>query len=173
MIYMVEMDFRNTDREHDWHTWYIGHVTTLITKVPGFRATQRFRGLTPMPAPWMAIHDVVSPDIFESKEYKAVGGPASTGEWQHQHTNWTRNAYAGIDNTPDVPLDAHLIVADAGAKVPAPHAANMIWLENVGLDRTTGRRGMAIIPPGKLTANLFHTPDVRVYKPITPRVGEE
>ncbi len=108
MIYMVEMDFRNAEREHDWHTWYIGHVTTLITKVPGFRATQRFRGLTPMPAPWMAIHDVVSPDIFESKEYKAVGGPASTGEWQNQHTNWTRNAYAGIDNTPNVPLDAHL-----------------------------------------------------------------
>jgi hypothetical protein len=72
-----------------------------------------------------------------------------------------------------VPLDAHLIVADAGAKVPAAHAANMIWLENVGLDRTTGGRGIAIIPAGKLTANLFHIPNVRVYKPITPRVGEK
>ena len=59
-----------------------------------------------------------------------------------------------------------------GREIPAPHAANVIWLENVGLDRTTGGRGIAIMPPGKLTANLFHTPNVRVYKPITPRVGE-
>jgi hypothetical protein len=172
MIYMVEMEFRNTEREHDWHTWYLGHVTSLICNVPGFRASQRFRALTPAPAPWMALHDVVSPDIFQSKEYKAHGGPASTGEWQKQHTNWTRNAYAGIDNTPDVPLDAHLLVIDANVQLPAPLAAKVTWLETVGLDRTTGKRGIVIVPPGQLTAKLFHTPGVHIYKPISPRVGE-
>ena len=147
MIYMVEMDFRETAREHDWHTWYLMHTTQLVRNVPGFTATQRFRCLTPTKSPWLALHEVTGPDVFESKEYKAVGGPASTGEWQHQHTNWTRNAYAGIDNTPDVPLDAHLLVADAGAKLPASLAANVTWLENVGLDAQplrTAQQGLGV-----------------------------
>ena len=59
MLYMVEMDFRNPAREADWHVWYLGHVAKLIRNVPGFRASQRFRAITPTPSPWLAMHDVV------------------------------------------------------------------------------------------------------------------
>ena len=75
MIYMVEMDFRNPAREADWHVWYLDHVTKLIRNVPGFRATQRFRAITATLSPWLALHDVVSPAVFESKEYRGNGGP--------------------------------------------------------------------------------------------------
>jgi hypothetical protein len=142
----------------------------LVRQVPGFTATQRFRAITAMPSPWVALHEVASPAIFESKEYKAYGGPASTGEWRERHTNWYRNIYAGIDKTPDVPLDGHLLLADEGAKVPAPFASSVTWLENVGLDRSTKGRGVAIIPPGKLTSVLFGVQGVHLFKPITPRI---
>src|SRR6476661_4432756 len=102
MLYMVEMDFRNPAREADWHVWYLGHVAKLIRNVPGFRASQRFRAITPTPSPWLAMHDVVSGAVFDSAEYRANGGPVSTGQWQTEHANWYRNLFAGIDNTPEV-----------------------------------------------------------------------
>jgi hypothetical protein len=170
MIYMVEMDFRNPSREADWHAWYLDHVAKLIRNVPGFRATQRFRAITPTPSPWLAMHDVVSPAVFESAEYRANGGPASTGEWQTQHTNWYRNLFSGIDQTPAVPADAHLLMLEGNAKLPAPHAQPVTWLESVGLDRSAERRGIAIVPAGRLSAGLFGLAGVRVFKPITPRI---
>lgn len=171
MIYMVEMDFRNSAREADWHVWYLDHVAKLIRNVPGFRASQRFRAITPTPSPWLAMHDVVSGDVFESAEYRANGGPASTGEWQKEHTNWYRNLFAGIDHTPEVPPGAHLLMLEAEARVPAPYAETVTWLESAGLDRTAGRRGIAIVPPGRLTARLFGLAGVRIFKPISPRIA--
>jgi len=171
MIYMVEMDFRNPAREADWHVWYLEHVTRLIRNVPGFRATQRFRAVTATPSPWLALHDVASPAVFESAEYRAYGGPASTGEWQAEHSNWHRNLFAGIDATPEVPPDGHLLVLDADAKLPPPHAAAVTWLESVGLDRSVERRGIAVVPAGGLSAALFGLAGVRIFKPISPRIA--
>lgn len=171
MIYLVEMDFRNPTREHDWHTWYLDHVTKLIRNVPGFRATQRFRALTATPSPWLALHDVASPAVFESVEYKANGGPASTGEWQKEHINWRRNLLAGIDATPDVAMDGHLLLAEAGADLPAPLASAMTWLEPAGLDRSASRCGIAVLGPSKLTSAHFGRTGLRVFKPITPRIS--
>jgi hypothetical protein len=172
MIYMVEMDFRNPAREADWHVWYLDHVTKLIRNVPGFRASQRFRAVTPTPSPWLALHDVVSGAVFESAEYRANGGPASTGEWQTEHTNWYRNLFAGIDHTPEVPPDSHLLMLEGNAKVPPPYADTVTWLESAGLDRTAERRGIAIVPPGHLTARLFGLSGVRLFQPISPRIAE-
>jgi len=172
MIYMVEMEFRDASREADWHAWYLGHVAKLIRTVPGFRATQRFRAITPTPSPWLAMHDVVSPEVFESKEYRANGGPASTGEWQTAHTNWHRNVFDGIDHTPEVPPDGHLLVLDADAQVPAPYSDTVIWLTNVGLDRSAARRGISVVPAGRLTATLFGLAGGRIFRPIMPRITE-
>jgi len=171
MLYMVEMEFRNPAREADWHAWYFDHVARLIRTVPGFRASQRFRAITATPSPWLAMHDVVSGEVFESSEYRANGGRASTGEWQHEHTNWYRNLFAGIDYTPEVPLDAHLLVCDAGASLPPSHAPGVTWLESAGLDRSAERRGIAVVPAGRLTATLFGLAGVRIFRPISPRIA--
>jgi hypothetical protein len=170
MIYMVEMDFRNPAREADWHAWYLGHVAKLIRNVPGFRASQRFRAITPTPSPWLAMHDVVSGAVFDSEEYKANGGPASTGEWQIEHTNWYRNLFAGIDSTPEVPREAHLLVIEGDAHVPAPHDGAVIRLQSAGLDRTSAGRGITIVPAGRLSAGLFDLAGVRIFRPISPRI---
>jgi hypothetical protein len=170
MLYMVEMDFRNLAREADWHVWYLQHIAKLIRTVPGFRASQRFRAVTPTPSPWLAMHDVVSAAVFQSAEYRASGGPAATGEWQAEHINWYRNLFDGIDSTPEVAPDAHLLVSEGDAHVPEPMAASVTRLASVGLDRSSQNRGIAIIPAGRLTAELFDLPGVRIFKPISPRI---
>jgi hypothetical protein len=174
MIYMVEMQFTNTAREHDWHTWYLAHTTKLVRNVPGFTATQRFRAITDTASPWLAMHEVEGPAVFESAAYKANGGPASTGIWQNEHTNWYRNLFGGIDQTPDVKMDQHLLLADEGAKLPP--SLKMKWLPTAGLDKTVKARGIAIAGTGqwaeaRLTADLFDVPGLRIFKPITPRIG--
>jgi hypothetical protein len=171
MIYMVEMDFRNPSREADWHAWYLEHVAKLIRSVPGFRASQRFRAITATPSPWLALHDVVSPAVFESPEYRATGGPASTGDWQVEHTNWYRNVFAGIDETPEVKPDGHLLVLEADAPMPQSCASMITWLESVALDRSAARRGIAVLPAGGLSAGLFGLAGVRIFKPISPRIA--
>lgn len=171
MIYMVEMDFRDPAREYDWHTWYLAHTTQLVRNVPGFTATQRFRAITPTKSPWLAMHEVDGPEVFESAAYKANGGPASTGEWRDRHTNWYRNVFEGVVRTPDVAFDHHVILTEGDAKLPASCAVTTIPLKTVGLDRTAERRGLAVIGPGKLTASMFGIDGVRIFKPITPRIA--
>jgi hypothetical protein len=164
MLYMVEMDFRNPAREADWHIWYLQHIAELIRTVPGFRA------ITPTPSPWLAMHDVVSAAVLQCAEYRANGGPAATGEWRAEHTNWYRNLFDGIDSTPEVAPDAHVLVSEGDAHVPGPVAASVTRLVSVGLDRSSQARGIAIVPAGRLTAGLFGLAGVRIFKPISPRI---
>jgi hypothetical protein len=171
MIYVVEMDFRNAEREHDWHTWYLAHTTHLVRTVPGFTGTQRFRSLTACASPWIAFHEVAGPEVFESKEYRSGGGPASTGEWKDQHTNWYRNLFDGTKETPNVLFDQHLLMAEGDAALPKHFEGKAIRLASVGLDRTSKGRSIAVVPAGGLTAGMFDMPGVRVLKPITPKIG--
>lgn len=170
MIYMVEMDFPHPERLAEWHAWYLAHVRVLQT-VPGFRASQRFRAITQTPSPYLALHEVASPAIFESPEYRARGGPASTGEWRHLHTHWHRNLLDGLDETPDVPEDRFLVVLrdarDAGFKLDAPIA----WLRGVGLDATAGECGIAIVAdPAPLVKIARRDERVGMYWPISEKI---
>ncbi|MGE3916636.1 MAG: hypothetical protein AB7F78_13150 [Hyphomicrobiaceae bacterium] len=170
MIYVVEMDFRNAEREHDWHTWYLEHTAHLVRNIPGFTGSQRFRSLNSSPSPWVALHEVSGPEVFESAEYKKGGGPASTGDWAKQHTNWHRNVFDGVRETPDVAFDQHLLMAEGDAPLPSTYEARATRLTCVGLDRTSERRSIVVVPAGGLTASMLAMPGVRVLKPITPKI---
>lgn len=170
MIYVVEMDFRNPEREHDWHTWYIEHTTYLVRSVPGFTGTQRFRSLNTSSSPWIALHEVAGPQVFESAEYKAGGGPKSTGDWAQEHINWHRNLFDGTKETPDVAFDQHLLMAEGDAALPSAYEARATRLTCVGLDRSSERRSIVLVPAGGLTASMFDLPGVRILKPITPKI---
>lgn len=170
MIYAVEMDFRNPEREHDWHVWYLEHTTYLVRAIPGFTATQRFRCLTPTPSPWLALHEVAGPKVFESAEYNAGGGPASTGEWAKEHINWQRNLFDGTKETPDVAFDQHLLMAEGDAALPTSYEARATRLTGIGLDRTSPRRSIVVVSAGGLTAGMFAMKGVRIFKPISPKI---
>jgi len=82
--------------------------------------------------------------------------------------NWHRNLFAGADHTPDVPMDARLVVVEDGGPALPGHVS-VRWMEAVGLDRSVQRRGLAVMAPA--TADrLVGTSGIRVLKPIGPRL---
>jgi hypothetical protein len=83
--------------------------------------------------------------------------------------NWHRNLFAGLDTTPDVPMDARLVIVEDVAGAPAPERLAVTWLEAIGLDRSVPRRGLAVEPPA-VADPLIGMPHVRVLRPLGPRL---
>ena len=170
MIYMVEMALLETARRAEWDAWYTAHQRRLLS-IPGFRASQRFEAIHTVESPFVALHEVDSPDIFAGPYYRANGGPNNTGEWQAKMGRWRRNLF-GVDHTPDVPMDARLVVVEDGSSPALSNHVAVRWMEAVGLDRSVPRRGLAVMPPA--TADpLVGTPGIRVLKPIGARLRSE
>jgi hypothetical protein len=168
MIYMVEMALLDTGRRAEWDAWYLAHQHRLLS-IPGFRASQRFEALHPAESPFVALHEIDSADIFTGPTYRAKAGPTNTGEWQTKMGNWHRNLFAGLDHTPDVPMDARLVVVEADASSPLPERLSVDWMKAIGLDRSVERRGLAVVPPA-VAQRLVGVRGVRVLKPIGPRL---
>ena len=170
MIYMVEMDFPHPERLAEWHAWYVAHIRVLQT-VPGFRASQRFESILPIAAPYLALHEVASAAMFESPEYRGRGGPASTGEWRSLQTNWQRNLFDGIDETPDVPADAYVVLLRDARDATLPEGMAISWLRGCGLDRTIGECGLAVInDAAPLVPLAEHDRRIGIYRPISEKI---
>lgn len=170
MIYMVEMAFPHPEREAEWDAWYLAHIRVLLT-VPGFRASQRFQAIVASPSPYLALHEVASAALFDSPAYRARGGPASTGEWRALQTNWHRNLLDGIEETPEVPADAHLLMLRDAREAALPEGIAVSWLRGVGLDRTIEQCGLAVVgDPAPLLALAGRDPRIRLYRPISQKI---
>src|SRR5690242_7943773 len=170
MIYMVEMDFPHPERLAEWHAWYLAHVRVL-QRVPGFRASQRFQAITETPSPYLALHEVASPAVFECPEYRARGGPASVGQWRSLQTNWHRNLLDGLDETPEVPPDRFLAVLRDARATGVPVHPPIACRRGVGLDGTAGACGLAIVAdPGPLVEIARREERVSVYRPISEKI---
>jgi hypothetical protein len=171
MIYMVEMALLDTARRAEWDAWYVAHQHRLLS-IPGFRASQRFEAIHAAPAPFVALHEVDSPAIFTGPIYRAKAGPSNTGEWQTKMGHWHRNLF-GLDHTPEVPMEARLVVMEEAAGGPAlTDRVSATWMEAVGLDQSVRRRGLAVMPPAAAD-RLAGTPGIRVLRPIGPRLRSE
>ena len=167
---MVEMDFPHPERVAEWHAWYLAHIRVLLT-VPGFRASQRFEAVLPVAAPFLALHEVASAALFESPVYRSRGGPASVGEWRQLQTNWQRNLLDGLDESPEVPPEAHLLLLREARELALPEPAEVAWLRGVGLDRTIGELGLAVIAdPAPFLPLARRDPRVCLYRPISPKI---
>jgi hypothetical protein len=172
MIYMVEMDMKLGDREAEWHDWYLAHIKVLLT-VPGFRASQRFKSLLPAPAPYLALHQVDSGAIFDSAEYRARGGPASTGEWRALHLNWRRNLLDGIGETPEVPANAALLRLENARDIALPAGISVAWTKVAGLDRDAIEFGLAVPDDPAALLDLARGDErMRLYSPISEKIRE-
>jgi hypothetical protein len=171
MIYMVEMDFRHPEREAEWHAWYLAHIRVLLT-VPGFRASQRFQAIVPdTPSPYLALHEVASAAMFDSAAYRSRGGPASTGEWQALQSDWHRNLLAGIDETPDVPSEAYVLLLRDAPDLALPEPVELLRLQGVGLDRTITECGLAVVrDPAPFEPLAQRDRRVRLYRPISEKI---
>jgi hypothetical protein len=168
LIYMVEMALLDTARRAEWEAWYVAHQKTLLA-IPGIHASQRFEALNKVDSPFVALHEVDSPDIFTGASYRAQAGPTNTGEWQAKMNNWHRNVFDGLEHTPDVSMDSRLLVVEAHGGTALPGGVKVAWMTAVGLDRSVPRRGLAVVEAA--AAHRFvGTPGVRVMKPLGPRL---
>ena len=167
MIYMVEMALLDLARRAEWDAWYVAHQHRLLS-IPGFRASQRFEAIHATPSPFVALHEVDSPEVFASPAYRARAGPANTGEWQARMGHWHRNLFDGVDHTPDVTMDGRLVVVEDGG-LPAPADLSLTWMDAVGLDRSVARRALGVMP-APAAERLAGAPGIRVLKPIGPRL---
>ena len=170
MIYMVEMDFPHPEREAEWHAWYLAHIRVLLS-VPGFRASQRFKATAATPSPYLALHEVSSAALFDSPAYRARGGPESTGEWRQLQTNWHRNLLEGLEEVPEVPPEAHLLLLRDARDAILPPGIAISWLRGVGLDRTIAECGLAVVKdPTPLRALAERDQRIRLYRPISEKL---
>ena len=168
MIYMVEMALLDTARRAEWETWYTAHQHRLLS-IPGIHASQRFETIHKADSPFVALHEVDSPDVFTSPGYRAQAGPTNTGEWQTKMGNWHRNVFDGIAHTPDVSMDARLLVVEADGDAALPGGVRVTWMQAVGLDQSVARRGLAVVPDA-VAHRFVGAPRVRVLKPLGPRL---
>lgn len=168
MIYMVEMALLVPERRVEWEAWYEAHQHRLLS-LPGIHASQRFETTHSAAAPFVALHEVDGPEVFTTDEYRANAGPTNTGEWQDKMGNWHRNLFRGVDRTPDVQMDARLVVVERGTEGVLPRDAIVQWMEAAGLDQTVRRRGIAVMPPA-VASLLAGTPGIRVLRPLGPRL---
>lgn len=167
MIYMVEMALLDLTGRPEWDTWYVAHQHRLLS-IPGFHASQRFEAIHAAKSPFVALHEVDSPEVFTSPPYRANAGPSNTGEWQAKMDNWHRNLFAGVDHTPDVSGEARLVLVEDGGSALPGHVL-VQWMDAVGLDRSVKRRGLAVLLAAAAD-QLAGMRDVRVLKPIGPRL---
>ena len=177
MIYITEMAFPNKSRLADWHAFYLLQIANLQT-VPGFLASQRFEAVVDTISTYTTLHEIASPDVFESAIYRQRGGRASNGEWQVEMTNWHRNLYDGLDETPEVANDSYLLFVDekreiAERDIPLLSGVRMHWLNLVGLDRTIPHRGIAVLRNAEpMLALAERDKRVHVYRPITEKIRQ-
>ena len=77
MIYMVEMALLDTARRAEWEAWYVAHQHKLLS-IPGIHASQRFEALHKAESPFVALHEVDSPDIINSPAWNEK---SEWGDW--------------------------------------------------------------------------------------------
>ena len=168
MIYMVEMALLDTARRAEWDAWYVAHQHRLLA-IPGIHASQRFACIRTAAAPVRRAARGGWPEAFTSDAYRQQAGPSNTGEWQTRMASWHRNLFRGLDHTPDVPMDARLVVVERNCERAMPRDADLRWLKAIGLDQSVRRRGLAVMPPAQADL-LAGTPGIRVLKPLGPRL---
>jgi len=168
MLYMVELEFEHKSREIEWLAWYDAHIDELFS-FPGVSSAQQFKCLAPYPSPYLAIYSVPGPEYFDSEGYRQKGGRASSGEWRPLMTNWHRNLHRGLDLVPEVSADQVLLVTEVEPSSPSLKGLSLTWLDNVGLDQTIGRRGIAVSTAASADDIWVRSVGaVRAYKPLRP-----
>jgi hypothetical protein len=171
MIYTVECAFTDPPREEEWNIHYSGEKLDNLLRLPGWLTSQRFRALTPIDAPYFAMHTLRDAGVLGG-QYSSVGGGVFGG-WENEIANWHRNLFAGIDVAPEVKPDECLVVtADPTATFRFP-TLTFQWMDACGLDRSVAMLGLAVVP--RVTGESLaadHADALRVYEPIMERKEE-
>lgn len=172
MLYMVECAFNDPAREQTWNDYYSGRKVDEVLAVPGFRTSQRFKAVTPNPAPYIAIHSVDSLEIMTGQGYRGRGGGSFDQSFQPCITHWTRSFWGGLDRAPSFADSDLLAVCDYPEKARGA-GVEFVWLKAAGLDSPTPQRGIARISRQQADEIAkTHGSALFVYVPMMPQRQE-
>ena len=87
------------------------HIRKLLT-VDGYDTLQCFDAVTTNAAPFLAIHDVNGPEVFQTSGYRSAGGSSDNGEWRVAISYWSGNFFDGRVSMPAVGNDERLVAID-------------------------------------------------------------
>ena len=165
-IYMVEHGFARPDWEADWNAWYASNMTVLLG-VPGFRTGQRFRRLGSALPRYMAMYTLDSTDVLESQAYKnAGGGGVKSARFRPAYEIWIRNLFEGAESAPNVTPGQYLVLFDAVQPLKELRDRAIVWMNSVGLHRTTPVRGLYVVAESDVD-DLDLSQANGMYAPIT------
>jgi hypothetical protein len=165
MIYMSQSGLTDRTRESDWDRWYDEHLASMAG-VPGIASAQRFKCADPSHPPSLSMYSVASAEVLEDAQYLKADG---MGEWLAlvDRAHYRRNLFEGAERAPEVRDGELLLVADRDKPEPGRAGIEWKWLECVGLDRSTGYRGIAVVPPRVADRARRHA-GIAVYAAATP-----
>lgn len=167
MLYMVECGFSDPAHEQAWSDYYTSRKLDEVLAVPGFRTSQRFKAITAIPAPYLAIHSVDSLDVMTGNAYRSLGGGSFDRTYQGFIINWRRNVFGGLDRAPAIAENEFLAVSDQVPGKVSGSGVCFTWLTIAGLDASTPQRGIARIDRAQAEA-LVKTQGglIAVYAPM-------
>ena len=114
---MVEFAFTDPTREDAWHNFYDGKKLATLLSLPEFRASQRFRALTDMPVPYLAVHSIRDAAVLNQNIYREAGGGTFSG-WDGLVTNWVTNLFTGIEAADEVSEEQCLVASSCSTTQP-------------------------------------------------------
>ena len=143
MIFMSQSGITDPSREADWDAWYLEHLA-IMASVPGVSSAQRFKTTSAGHPPSLGMYSFASAEIFQDPYYLSVRG---MGEWLPliDRRYYKRNLFAGADVAPEAGAGKCLLVADRENPGIAMQDVDWLWLECVGIDRSTPYRGIAVV----------------------------
>jgi hypothetical protein len=167
MLYMVECNLSDPGVEADWNAYYTQRKLDEVLAVPGFRTSQRFKSISAITSPFLAIHTVDSLDVLTGRAYRSGGGGSFNSDFQRYIINWHRNLFSGLDRAPAIAEEELLAVADDARGMLDDAAVHFSWLEIAGLDKSVRNRGIACVTrfEGERLRQT-HNGLVRLYAPM-------
>lgn len=169
-IYMVQHVFSRPEWEEEWNAWYAANLKVLLG-VQGFCTGQRFKALEGSPPRYMAVYTVDSPEVFESRGYRDMGGGGTNSQrFRPAYQVWIRNLFEGIAAAPAVRSDEYLVCVDSETKDDELRDVPLTWLEAIGFHKSTPYRGITVVKQHHIDL-LRGRPDATVYRPITGQQG--
>jgi hypothetical protein len=182
MIYTVELNFSDHERESEWNAWYETYLTQLVT-VPGLNTAQRFRAVKPKNVTWeyLALYSIESLEAYESEAYRNIGGGGNASIRFKEAISRRRNVYEGIERVPEVTENGRILFCeDAPSGIELPDILFTPLVSAAGrqkagateLDGQPVRRSIAVSDAATVTLiDLNSTEGLTVYAPITKRYG--
>ncbi len=180
MIYTVELNFSEPDREAEWHTWYESYLKKLVS-LDGLNTAQRFRATAPETVTWrfLALYSLDSLDVYASEAYRNIGGGGNASVAYKEAISRRRNVYEGVKRFPEVAEKGRVLLCEDAPDgfdlpnvlfLPLSAASGRQKAGATALDGEPERRALALTDADTVnTLNLTAIEGLAVYAPITKR----